>query len=176
MNAAEIILEIVRYTTPAALVFILVFLILKQFFDHQLRKSSLDIRRLNQQAITPMRLHAYERVTLLMERISPVQLVMRMSPPKGSKTEFQSSLINTIRSEYEHNLTQQIYISRGAWETVKKAKEESIKIINMAAARLPEDASAMDLAKTIIESGLSVEKWPTDIAIDILKQEVRTLY
>lgn len=176
MDASLVFLEILRYAAPSILVFILVFLILKQFFEFQLRKQAMDIRRLNQQAITPVRLQAYERVILLMERINPSQLVMRMNQPNLSKKDFHALLIQQIRQEYEHNLTQQIYMTKGAWEAVKKAKEESIKLVNVAATRVPEDAAGLELGKAVLEMVMDIEKLPTQAAIDILKQEVRTLY
>lgn len=176
MEASYVFLEVIKYTLPSIVAFIAVFLIQKQFFEQQWQKSQLEIRRLNQQSITPTRLQAYERVVLLLDRISPNHLVMRLNKPGLEAKQFQSQLIQNIRSEYEHNLTQQIYMSRGAWEAVKKAKEESVKLINIAATKVPGDAPAIELSKTILELAMEIEELPTQKAIDLIKREARTIY
>lgn len=176
MDAASIILDILKYAMPSVMVFIIVFLIMKQFFEFQLRKTNLDIRRMNQQAITPLRLQAYERAVLLLERINPSSLVMRMNNPKLSKRDLHQQMLLQIRNEFDHNLTQQIYMSRGAWEAVKKAKEETIKLINVAATRVEDTATAPEFSRAVLELSMELERIPTQGAIDLLKQEVRTLY
>jgi hypothetical protein len=176
MDAATIFIDILRYAMPSVMVFIIVFLMLKQFFEYQLKKNSVDIRRLNQQTITPLRLQAYERIVLLLERINPGTMAMRLNQQNLSKKELHQLLIANIRNEYEHNVTQQIYMTRTAWEAVKKAKEESIKIINVAATTVPDNHHAYELASAILELSLKLEKTPTQEAIDLLKQEIRSLY
>ena len=125
-----------------------------------------------QNMVTPIRLQAYERIVLFLERISLENIVMRSY--QGGKTAkmLQSSLLKSIREEYEHNLSQQVYVSNKTWAMVKAAKEETIKNINYAAEQVGEDASAMDLSKLILELSAKVEKLPTDVAIEAVKREI----
>ncbi len=127
----------------------------------------------NLKFITPIRLQAYERVILLLERISPSSLILRENIPGTNVMQFQSILIKAIRDEYEHNLSQQVYISKPAWEMVKAAKDEMVKFINNTASSLDGNADSTELAKTIFEISMQTDKLPVDIAIDMVKNEVQ---
>lgn len=176
MEAADLFIEIVKYSMPAIVAFITIYMIMKQFLEHQLRKESMDIRRLNQQTLTPLRLQAYERLVLLMERVHPAHLAMRLNGSKATAGELHLDLIGSIKQEYDHNLTQQIYVSRGLWEAIKKAKEESIKMVNVAASQVSPQSPSIDLVRKILEVVMEFEHIPAQAAIDAIKRESRTLY
>jgi hypothetical protein len=133
-------------------------------------------KRESQGLTTPIRLQAYERLTLFLERITPGNLISRVHKSGMSAKLLQAELLKAIRTEYEHNLAQQIYISPGAWELIKNAKEETIKLINTAAINVSDEASGVDLGKLVLEVSMSIEKMPTQIALDYLKQESRQLF
>lgn len=168
----EIVFEILKYILPAVVVFVGVYFILQNFFENEAKKQQIALRSKNQNMVTPIRLQAYERIVLLLERISLENIVMRTY--QGGKTAkmLQADLLKIIREEYEHNLSQQVYISNKTWAMIKAAKEETIKNINYAADQLGEDASAMDLSKLILELSSKVEKLPTDVAIEAVKREI----
>jgi hypothetical protein len=88
----------------------------------------------------------------------------------------QAELLKAIRTEYEHNLSQQVYVSPGAWELIKNAKEETIKLVNTAAINVSDEASGVDLGKLILEVSMNIEKMPTQVALDYVKQEARQLF
>jgi hypothetical protein len=93
-----------------------------------------------------------------------------------SARSLQKSILGSIREEYEHNLSQQVYISIKAWEVVKNAKEEMIRVVNVAASEVPEDAPSMELAQRIFEHYLRSEKPLVSQAIEILKRELAQLF
>ena len=163
--------EIVKIILPAGIVFITTYYLVKNFLNHESRKKILDLKLSNQTIITPIRLQAYERVILFLERINPNGLVMRLNRA-GSAVDFQAELLKTIRNEFEHNLSQQIYMSNKAWEATVKAKEETIKIINIAATKSSEGANAMDFAQVIIGVTSQLTALPTKVAIDFIKNEI----
>lgn len=121
-----------------------------------------------------MRLQAYERMAMFLERIEPNQLIFRVNNPELTAYQMQTILLSTIRSEYEHNLSQQIYISSDAWDAIKHAKEVVVNIINLSAGKLPDGAMANDLYINIFEA-ISNQS-PTANAMQILKKEVALLY
>jgi hypothetical protein len=122
-------------------------------------------------------LQAYERLILFLERINPENLYLRMNDKNKSAMQLQMEVLKTIRMEYEHNLTQQLYISSKAWEAVKSAKDQIVRMINMAASRVGPNASGVDLAKMTLKIlNDSEAKSPTDIAKEYLKQEARKLF
>ena len=179
----EALLEVLKYVLPSLVVFATVYLVIKSFLDeqlkrqeleveNQLRKKELDIKAIQKQELSPLRLQAYERIVLFLERISPHSLLPRLQKPEMNVTSLQNHLLNAIRSEFEHNLSQQIYISKEAWMITKNAKENIIKIINTAKDGLPPEAAAFELSKRILEQMIHIKTSPTDAAIDFLKKEI----
>lgn len=172
----EDLLEILKYILPSIIVFITALFIMKRFMDNEYRKLMLEVRKNHHKTTTPLRLQAYERFILFLERISPNNLVTRVHKPGMSAQLLQSSLITTVKKEFEHNLTQQIYVSSSSWQTIKKAKDDVIKIINMAASQLPEDASGVDLGKKIFEIVVQTELSPTKLAVEVIKKEIQIFF
>jgi hypothetical protein len=163
--------EIVKIILPAGIVFITTYYLVKNFLDHESRKKTLDLKLANQTVLTPIRLQAYERLVLFLERINPNGMVMRANK-NTSAAIFQGELLKTIRSEFEHNLSQQIYMSSKTWEAVVRSKEETIKLINVASTKVSPDASGMELAQTIIAVSSQLSELPTKSAIDAIKREI----
>lgn len=164
--------EIAKYSIPALVVFVATFLILKKFMDNEYRKQLLEIRKSNSNYTTPLRMQAYERMLLFMERISLNNLVSRVAVQGMTARQLQSDLIVTIRAEYEHNLTQQLYVSSEIWDSIKLTKEKVIKIINIATVQVGSDATGSELSKKVFEILLSLESSPTQVAINQIKKEV----
>ena len=98
-----------------------------------------------------LRLQAYERLTLLAERISLQNLLSRIPNAGLSLRQMQSSLIGAIRQEYDYNISQQVYVSPEVWRAVNNLKEQNIYVVNELASTMPFQASAMDLNKQIID-------------------------
>lgn len=172
----EDLLDILKYILPSLVVFGTAFFILRAFLQNGTHKKLLELKLTNQNVISPIRLQAYERVTLLLERISPSSLILRIAEPGMTASQLQTALIQNIRDEFEHNLSQQIYISSQAWDLTRNAKEEMIKLVNLAASRLNDNASATDLGSVILELSMTQNKLPLNTAIDYIKKEVRQLY
>ncbi len=99
----------------------------------------------------PLQLAAYERLILLVDRIALPNIIQRMNQPDLSAREMQGLLIHTIRQEFEHNITQQIYVSAEAWDAVRNYKEQNLLIINQIASYLPADATALELNKHLLD-------------------------
>lgn len=125
--------------------------------------------------LLPLKLQAYERIILFLERISPPGLIQRVSRPEMNPVQLEAALTRTIRDEFEYNLSQQLYVSSKSWEMVKNAKEETIRLIHIAAGKVPEGASSQELIKSILDQLVADEKHPVDHAIEAIKQEVREL-
>lgn len=168
------VVNVIRYTMPAVIVFITAYFLLKEFFYQESKKRELDVKLEKVKITLPVRLQAYERIILFLERISPTNLVMRVHQQGMSSAEFQKVLVQTIRDEYTHNLSQQLYVSSKAWDLVKTAREEMIRQINTSAAQLDEKATSIDLSNKLLE--MSMEKMATKKALDFLKEEARQNY
>ena len=118
------------------------------------RKKNMNPRRETKQGTgeaMALQLQAYERLILLAERIAIPNIVNRMNQPGVSARDMQMMLTQTIKQEFEHNVTQQIYVTSEAWDAVKNLKEQNIHIINQVASYLPAEASGTDLNKYLLE-------------------------
>jgi putative sterol carrier protein len=169
-------LEILKITIPSLIVFITAYYVLKTVLQKENENRKVQIILQNQKIITPIRLQAYERVILFLERISPNSIIMRLQTPNMTVQQLQKEMLITIRSEFEHNLSQQLYLSIDAWEQVKIAKEKTIKLINSAAEECSPTDLAIKLSQNIFEKLIEMEKSPTQEAINFIKEEIKTLY
>jgi hypothetical protein len=170
-------IEILKIILPAGAVFAAAYLIVKKFLENDAKRRDQEIRKINQSAITPLRLQAYERIIIFLERIHPNTLVVRVNKNGMNAHQFHMELIKTIKSEYEHNLSQQIYMSHGSWELVKNAKEEIIKLVNLTSTKVSHDATSNDLAMMILNvTGGLGKKLPNDVAVEFIKKEVNNLF
>jgi hypothetical protein len=159
----------ISYILPAVIVFLTAWYILKAFFKQETISRQLKLKEEKQRISLPVRLQAYERVVLFLERISPANLVMRVHKSGLNVKQFQQLLIQNIRDEFDHNLSQQLYMTIDAWEKIRAAKEEMIRQINLSAAALPDEATAADLSQKLL--GMSLEKSATKHALDFVKKE-----
>lgn len=167
----DIFLEILKYTFPALLMLLLAYLMLSNFTDNEENRRRYYLRKESQKHAFPVRMQAFERVTLFLERITPSSLLVRV-PSKGlNALEYQTLLLKTIRNEFEYNLSQQIYLSDDSWHMVVTAKSATVSIINKMASGLPKDASGADLSRKILEHAMELGTFPTRNAIHFLKAE-----
>jgi len=168
----DIFLELLKILIPAAAVFAATYFVVKTFLSNDQKRRDYELRKSQLNITTPIRLQAYERIILFLERIEPNNLVLRTNKAGMTIPLLHSELVKTIKTEYEHNISQQIYVSANAWHLVKTAKEETIKLVNISITKVPESAKGQDLAQVILHIASSVEKTPTQIAIEYLKTEV----
>ena len=172
----ETVWNILQITIPALLVALTAYYAIKLTYDKELKKQVLELKHNSKKVITPIRLQSYERIALFLEHIKPESIILRNKPHEINVVQYQSILVSSIRSEFEHNLSQQVYISSALWDLTKKAKEETIKIINLAAGQLSTEANGNDLASRIIELAVDLNPQPSDAALDFLKKEIKELY
>jgi hypothetical protein len=173
MSWFESVFELLKYTVPLLVVFGFIYFILNNYLEENFKLRSLDMKLTNQTAITPVRMQAYERIVVYLERISPSSLIMRIHKSGMSARLLHSELLKNIRSEYDHNIAQQIYMSNASWELVKSAKEEMINLINASASKVGDNADGVELCKILLDITKNVEKLPTQIALEYVKKEIR---
>lgn len=172
----EVLLEILKYTIPALVVFCTVWLFLRTWTKQEEKRRKHEATLQLQDDILPVRLQAYERVILFLERIAPESILLRLNKTGMSSAQLLSDLQRNIRHEYEHNLAQQTYIGKEAWQKVQTAKNQISKIINDSALELKEGASGAMLGKLILEKVMELKTPPSQVAIDFLKKEVKDLF
>lgn len=170
MNA---FIDLLKIIIPAGAVFAAAYFLVKRFLDNEQKRREFELKKTNQANITPLKIQAYERIVIFLERINPNSLVVRVNKNNMNARQLHLELVSAIKSEYEHNLSQQIYMSEGAWELVKNAKEEIIKLINVSSSKVTPDAPSSDLAIMVLNITANLEKrLPNDIALDYIKREI----
>jgi len=169
----QALLELIKYTVPSLVVLATAYYLLKMFLDKETEKAQMQMRLDVQKISLPVRMQAYERLVLLLERIEPAGLLVRTNLPGMNASQLHSALIQTIRSEFEHNLSQQLYVSTKVWEMVRNAREESIKRINTAAMKLTPEATSADLASLILINDMDSAQSAVKGALNELKSEAR---
>jgi len=172
----DAIIEFGKLILPAAIVLYAIYLVVKSFLDKEIQKKSLEVRGKSIETVLPNRLHAYERVCLFLERISPNNLIVRLNNGKYTSGEFQQILLNEIREEYNHNVSQQVYMSDEAWDLVKSAKEDLIVMINDAASSLTAESTNLDLSRKIFEKAMEKEGDAIQDALKKVKNEIRQTF
>lgn len=156
----------------------LFYLLAKRYFDQQqkqqLLQMKLDERRETLRAVTPIRLQAYERMALFLERIAPNSLVLRCWQPGMDLKLLQGVMTKNIRDEWEHNLSQQVYLTEPTWEAIREAKEEMLSLVNSSAVTLTDTDDPTRLAASIFAS--AAQRSPVDNALTALHKELHELF
>lgn len=168
----ETLTDILKITIPALIVFLTAWVILRNMIRNDQDKRRQELILQNSRIVTPIKLQAYERIVLFLERISLESLLVRVSTSDMTASQLHTALLNTIRSEFEHNLSQQIYMSPPAWEIVRNARSNTIKIINSEVEKIPANSTGLALSRQLLERIMELEKEPTRAAIDYLKGEI----
>ncbi len=170
MNTDKI-LELMFYCLPAAITGGVAYYFFQMHFHNENKRRRFALMRENQKAALPLRLQAYERMALLMERVDPAKSLIRIQPISEDKSDYANFVVAQIEQEYEHNLTQQIYLSDECWNIITTAKNATIQLLLKTAA----DASVRDanhLRETIL-SGMFDKATPSSAALAYIKQEVK---
>ena len=125
----EWLVDIIKVVIPMSLMVLLAYVLMSQFFDGQLKIKSMELRRVKSNDSLEVRLNAYERLALYLERISIPDIIIRVNNEQMEAYTLYSALLLTIQRELEHNMAQQIYVSENLWNIVKLAKQDLANLI-----------------------------------------------
>ncbi|AWM34941.1 hypothetical protein [Hymenobacter nivis] len=178
MDSAAYLFELLKIILPALVVAGAIYLLFKQYLDKDQQRRLIELRLASSKETLPLRLQAYERVVLMLERISPNNVLVRLSSAGQSAPDYHRLLQQEIRAEYDHNLSQQLYVSADAWVLVKEAKENVLTMVNRAFHGLPNPGQARgtELAKRILEGLMTDAAEPTAQALAAVKHEAFGLF
>lgn len=172
----EYLIQILSIVLPAGLVIYGMFIIAVSFLKKEKEMKWLDLKTKNTELLLPLRLQAGERLCLLMERISPNNLVRRINEPGFTAGELHSRLVEEVRNEFNHNLSQQVYFSDDTWESVRTAVEQTLSLINRSYQQVDGNEKSLELAKKIFQFALEQEKDIIALALKRIKDEIRVYY
>lgn len=176
-NTTTILLIIL---TVAVVIFGFWFIQWSQFRNEE-RKRQWELKRESQKTISPIRLRAYERLALLLERTKPEHMIVELQKtnPEAMSTwtimQMQQYLLQTIRAEFDHNQSQQVYVSEEVWDMIINARDQMASFVIGISAQLPKGANTQAYATALISAYATNGITPTDKALDALKNEAKTL-
>ena len=168
------IIEIIAYSVPSLITGGVAYLLFNSYFKEQQNNRKWLLQKDAQKDALPLRLQAYERLTLLMERINPAQLMVRINPISIDKIDYQNFIIAQIEQEFEHNLAQQIYVSEECWGIITTAKNATIQMIRLATAN--EKVTDADSLREFVITELIEKQSPSFAALSSIKNEVGQLW
>lgn len=173
----DTLVQLALFTVPAVVVLITAYAVLQSQHKKDITLKQLELRQQQDRSVRPIRLQAYERLALFLERCHFSNLIPRIRQSDMTARELQYAMITALRSEYEHNLTQQIYVSGQLWRNIVLCKDELIKVINLVTASMPTDATGNDLSRALFQHIIdSEEPLPSEPVLAFLKEEVKTLF
>jgi Ca2+/Na+ antiporter len=167
-------------TTTTVLVIIIVLLVaafIVYLSYQQNKKDKTEQENLNpDNATRSLRLQAYERLTLLVDRIALPNLISRVNQNGISARDMQMLLVRSIREEYDYNISQQIYVTPDAWNALKNLKEQNMLVVNQLATALPPNATGLDLNKLLLEYLMTDKKGQLhEVVGEVLSYEAKKL-
>lgn len=168
------ILQVLFYLLPAVVVGVIAFYFFNLHTRNEERRRRFLLHKEAQKHALPVRLQAYERMALFLERIAPGNLLIRIKPFKNRKEDYSTLLIKTIEQEFEHNLAQQIYISDECWNVIKASKNATINNIRKTAAK--EGIETADELRHDILNSLIDQQPPSETGLAYIKREVKNLW
>lgn len=172
----EVVSDLFKILLPAGLAVLGMYLVVETMLKKQFEKSVLELRSKNVEITLPIRLQAYERIALLLERISPHNLILRINQPEMRTIDLQTQMVLEIREEFNHNLSQQIYMSEVAWGLVRNTVEDVISVINIAAQQIEPESPSIELARKIFEQIIIQQADPSQKALTHLKEEIAQVF
>lgn len=172
----QLLIDILKPAFAGLLIFAAFAYWAKPHISRYFRIRQLEIKTAQSEQTLSLRLQAYERLVLFVDRINPKNLILRLHDPELSAREFQAILINEVRNEFQHNSTQQLYVSPTAWETVSTLKEDTLTLINNTAAGFGGDERASGMGKAVLNHLAALESDPYRAAALLLRSDLGDLF
>lgn len=166
------IIDLLFYLLPALITGLIAYYFFNMHTKNEEGRRRFLLLKDNQKTALPLRLQAYERMALFLERINPTKLLLRVSPTSADKETYEILLINTIEQEFDHNISQQIYISDECWNVIKASKNSTIQLIRKAGA----SADTANKLRENVLSALIDKQPPSNTALGYIKKEVGSLW
>jgi len=168
------LVNLLMYIIPALITGAIAFLFFREHIENENNRRTFLMHKELQKEAFPLRLQAYERMSLFLERISPSKLLFRITPSSSDKDSYESLLIQSIEQEYEHNLSQQIYLSDECWNVINASKNATIQLIRKAA--LSEKTNSSDKLREVILSEMMDSHPPSNAGLSYIKDEVSKMW
>jgi len=161
---------------PSALVLAAAYMVLRRMIDADQRRRQLELRINTHAETLKVRLNAIEQLVMLMELLSPTDLLVRTTRHAATVSELQALLLDLVRKEMTNYLSYQLYVSVDTWQLVLKVRNDLLTLINQSVAELQPDIPAIQLSKKMIDTLQQETEMPNAEAIEALRKEAQRLF
>ncbi len=170
----EDIFALISFTIPTIITGVIAYYFFNSHIKNEEGRRRFLLHKENQKAALPLRLQAYERMVLFLERINPSKILIRITPMSSDKNDYENLVINQIEQEFEHNLTQQIYMTEETWNVIVTTKNTIIQTIRKTG--MSDKVDSANRLREVILSDLLDKQSPTTLAIEVIKKEVSEIW
>lgn len=176
MNIQYLATQIVLSSAGGILTVIISWYFLKDDIQKMVNPAVTQTGREENNQLLTLRLQAHERMIVFVDRLNPTNLFLRLYQQGMSAQDLQGQILNEIRSEYQHNVSQQLYLSTASWDVLCKLKEDTIAMINNAVGGLAAGASGKDLSRKVLEHMAGISGNPYDLTLLLIKKDIHQLF
>jgi hypothetical protein len=176
MNTKQILINLIVLSFGVFAALVAIYYVVKGDLQRFFNLKTTEINQVHSTALLPLRLQAHERLIIFIDRINPANLLVRLHQQGIGIKELQNLVINDVKSEFQHNIAQQLYINTTSWQVIRKLKDDTIAMINNAVLGLPETATGIDLSKKVLQHMATISENPYDLTIDHLKKDIQALF
>ncbi|HJP61817.1 MAG TPA: hypothetical protein VJ844_00160 [Mucilaginibacter sp.] len=175
MQINTFLLELVKFTLAGIGTVYVAFYLIKPYLERSEKLQLMELKKSTTALTLPLRFQAYERLIVFVERVNPANMLIRLHGTQYSAHELHSLVVSEIREEFQHNVSQQIYVSERAWNVIKRVKDDTMSVITNAIKALPENATGLELSKTVLAHMASLQDNPYDIATSMIRKDMEEL-
>lgn len=176
MIIQQIVIDVLTLFGGITLAFLTIYYFVKSDIHRFFNLKTIELNKENRAQLLPLRLQAHERLIIFIDRINPANLLVRLHQHGIDISTLQAGVLNEVRSEYQHNITQQLYINSVTWNVVRKLKDDTISMINNAVQGLPAGANGIELSKAILQHMTTIDENPYDLTIELIKKDIQEMF
>jgi len=176
MNLQYFLTQVAVFASGGIITVLFAWYLIRNDVQKYFSLKSFETRKEERSHLLPLRLQAHERMIVFVERLNPANLFIRLHQQGISAKELQSVILSEIRSEYQHNVTQQLYVGAASWNVICKLKEDTIAMLNNAVAGLPADASGVDLSRKVLEHMAVIADNPYYLTLELIQKDIHQLF
>ncbi|RQO70950.1 hypothetical protein DBR40_17815 [Pedobacter sp. KBW01] len=176
MNTQQILIDVVILFAGIFAALMAVYCILKGDIQRFFNLKAIELNKETRAHLLPLRLQAHERLIIFVDRINPANLLVRLHQQGIDLATLQAGILSEIRAEYQHNITQQLYVDPITWGVVRKLKDDTIGMITNAVQGLQAGSNGIELSKAILQHMATIDENPYDLTLELIKKDINQLF
>jgi hypothetical protein len=177
MNLTHFLWQTATLAVGGSMIVLVAYFLVKGTIVHYMKSKNLrETNRDDKMQLLQLRLQAHERMVIFVDRINPSNLLIRLHRQGIEVGALQNMILNEVKAEYQHNITQQLYIDSVTWDIILKLKEDTIAMINNAVKGLSAEGPGLELSRKVLQHMSTIEENPYELTIGLIKQNIHKIF